>query len=190
MTLSIAIQAAVPILGLDFDWYRGWTSVIVYPTAFVVRREEADESGVVHRVRHDLLGEAWDGGPLVLSWEDARPGARPFGTGSNVVVHECAHKLDLLDGSANGRPPLHRDMDPDDWSAMLTEAYTALRTQIATRSPPALNPYAAENPAEFFAVTSELFFADPGRLLGFHPGVYSQLRSFYRQDPAARARIQ
>ncbi len=186
MTLSIAIQAAVPILGLDSDWYRGWSSVIVYPGAFVARREERDEAGVVHRTRHALMGEAWDGGPLVLSWENARLGDRPSGSGSNVVVHECAHKLDMLDGSANGHPPLHRGMDPGAWSETLMQAYGALRGEIASGIPPSLDPYGAENPAEFFAIASEVFFDAPARLLRSHPGVYRQFQAFYRQDPATR----
>ena len=186
MRLSIAIQAAVPILNLDSDWYRGWSSVIVYPGAFVARREERDEAGVVHRTHHALTGEAWDRGPLILSWEDAHLGDRPFGSESNVVVHECAHKLDMLDGSTNGHPPLHRGMDPQAWSEALMQAYGALRSEIASGITPSLDPYGAENPAEFFAIASEAFFGAPARLLHFHPGVYRQFQAFYRQDPATR----
>ena len=50
----------------------------------------------------------------------------------------------------------------------------------------AIDPYAAENPAEFFAVTSEYFFSAPDILATAYPQVYEQLRAFYRQDPLAR----
>lgn len=182
--LAIAIQAAVPILGLGIEWYRGWTSVIVYPGTFVARREEPDADGVVHRTRHALSGEAWDRGPLVLSWEDARPHADPYGPAGNVVIHECAHKLDMLDGAANGHPPLHPGMDARAWSTILARAYDTLQGRLAAGLATFLDPYAAESPAEFFAVASEAFFAAPVALLESEPELYGQLRLFYRQDPA------
>ncbi|HQU16960.1 MAG: hypothetical protein B7Z66_12435 [Chromatiales bacterium 21-64-14] len=186
MRATIAVQASIPILGLDPDYYDGWSSVIIYPGAFLARREERDAAGVIHQVRHALTGEAWQHGPLILSWEDARADARPEGTASNVVIHECAHKLDMLNGAANGCPSLHEDMDPHTWTEVLSRSYDALCREVSGGMPPALDPYGAENPAEFFAVASETFFTQPHILRDGYPDLYRQLRSFYRQDPAAR----
>ena len=106
----------------------------------------------------------------------------------NLVIHELAHKLDMLNGDANGLPPLHSDMRVSDWATAMQQAYDDLNRQL-DRNPDAetaIDPYAAENPAEFFAVTSEYFFTAPDLLVQAYPEVYAQLRGFYRQDPSAR----
>ena len=110
--------------------------------------------------------------------------------GYNLVIHELAHKLDMLNGNANGLPPLHADMRVSDWAKVMQEAYDDLDRQLE-RNPDAetaIDPYAAENPAEFFAVTSEYFFSAPDLLYEAYPQVYEQLKLFYRQDPLARLR--
>ncbi|MFA7670171.1 MAG: zinc-dependent peptidase, partial [Burkholderiaceae bacterium] len=99
--LSIAIQAALPILNLDPVMYEGWTEIIIYPGGFLIPRSEVDESGVVHEYVEEAAGEAWEGGPVVLSWEDCDPDAS---SDVNVVIHEFAHKLDLYQGDADGMP--------------------------------------------------------------------------------------
>jgi Mlc titration factor MtfA (ptsG expression regulator) len=182
----IAAHACVLILKLDIDYYNGWIEVIVYPDAFVVNREVYDEMGVVHQKRSVLGGEAWSRGPLILSWKDARPGKHMHGPGSNVILHEFAHKLDMLDGSADGTPPLHPDMDLSIWIDSFTDTYMQLRKQIASNQYTEIDPYAAENPAEFFAVVSEAFFVVPDQLHQYHTGIYQQLQLFYRQDPLQR----
>ncbi len=186
MRTVIASQACLLILELDLDYYDGWVEVIVYPDAFVVTREVRDEIGVVHKRRTVLGGEAWGRGPLILSWKDARPDAKPHDRGSNVILHEFAHKLDMLDGSADGTPPLHPDMALRAWIDTFTETYNYLRKRIAKHHRTKIDPYAAENPAEFFAVVSEEFFGAPEKLHHYHAGVYEQLRLFYRQDPLQR----
>ena len=108
--LSIAAQACLPILHLEPSRYEGWNEVIVYPGGFLIPRTDVDEDGVVHEYVQEAAGEAWEGGPLILSWEDADPQqeAEP-GSAFNVVIHEFAHKLDLADGSgADGMPGLQR----------------------------------------------------------------------------------
>lgn len=92
----IAAQACLLILNLDLDYYDRWVEVIVYPDAFVVSREVRDEIGVVHKQRSVLGGEAWSRGPLILSWKDAQPNKQSRGSGSYVILHEFAHKLDML----------------------------------------------------------------------------------------------
>ncbi|MCP5299731.1 MAG: zinc-dependent peptidase [Chromatiaceae bacterium] len=184
MRVEIAVQACLPILQLDIDWYDGWCEVIVYPETFRVRRRDSDDAGVVSE-REDLLaGESWRRGPVVLSWHDVCH-ATP---GENVVIHELAHKLDMLNGAANGMPPLHRGMSHQDWSATLGAAYAELRRHVALHLVTPIDAYAATNPGEFFAVASEYFFTDPLALLRSWPPVYRQLQLFYRQDPATRVR--
>lgn len=184
MLTVIAAQACLPILNLDLDWYEGWSSVIVYPGEFVPHREEVDEAGVVHMRRDPLSGEAWLQGPVILSWEDiALSGACD---GYNVVIHELAHKLDMLNGDPNGFPPLHRDMNPQHWTSVFTAAYDDMNAQLDAGADTAIDPYAAEAPDEFFAVLSEYFFEQPQLVRTTYPEVYQQLSAFYRQDPAAR----
>ena len=180
MRLSIAAQACLPILELGLDWYSGWTGVVIYPGDFRVRRTEVDEDGVVHEWDDELAGEAMPGGPVVLSWDAAAHD--PL---MNVVIHEFAHKLDMLDGVADGRPPLHPGMDGRAWQKAFDEAFQGLSDALERGRDTWLDPYAAEHPAEFFAVISEAFFEDPGETRRRYPDVYDQLKLFYRQDPAS-----
>lgn len=186
MRVYIAAQACLLILHLDLGYFDGWSEVIVYPDTFVTERDEYDASGVVHKTRRALAGEAWSRGPLILSWSSARPGAHPHGAESNVILHEFSHKLDMLNGVANGMPPLHPDMVRENWTAFLSQAYEKLSHEIERHHRTAIDPYAAENPAEFFAVFTEVFFMQPAHLHQLYPDVYEQLRKFYRQDPLSR----
>src|SRR5713226_1566633 len=172
-------QACLPILELGLDWYAGWTGIVVYPGDFRVRRSELDEHGVMHEWDDELAGEAMPGGPVVLSWDAAAND--PY---INVVIHEFAHKLDMLNGEANGMPPLHAGMDRRAWATAFEEAYEGFCDAVERNQDTWLDPYAAEHPAEFFAVISEAFFEAPRETQRRYPAVYDQLRLFYRQDPA------
>ena len=184
MRVTIAVQACLPILNLGLDWYEGWVSVIVYPAGFIPVREYRDDAGVVHRARHALSGESWLRGPVILSWSDA---VSVHGdSGHNVVIHEFAHKLDMLDGVANGLPPLHRNMSVKAWASTFTQAFADFQARLDRGEEIAIDPYGAESPGEFFAVASELFFEQPATIEGIYPAVYRQLAEFYRQDPGAR----
>ena len=186
MRVTVAAHACLLILNLDLDYFKGWSEIIVYPDTFVVAREERDAAGVIHATRRTLGGEAWSHGPVILSWADARPDAHPHGSASNVILHEFAHKLDMLNGAANGMPPLHANMLREEWTASLSEAYKNLYHQVERHHHTAIDPYATESPAEFFAVFTEVFFEQPARLHHLYPDVYGQLRLFYRQDPLRR----
>lgn len=182
MRVSIAAQACILILNLDLDYYRGWIEVVVYPDEFVATYEFVDEDGVAHVVQEPMSGESWLQGPVILSWADAR-GA---GYGYNVVIHEFAHKLDMLNGDANGFPPLHADMSREIWSRVFAAAYEDFCARVDRGEDSLIDSYAAESPAEFFAVTSEAFYEIPRAVQASYPEVYRQLALFYRQDPAAR----
>ncbi|MEW6132517.1 MAG: M90 family metallopeptidase [Pseudomonadota bacterium] len=181
---AIAVQAVLPVLNLDIDSYGRWQEIIVYPAEFVPEREEMDEIGVVHHVRHPMSGEAWEGGPVVLSWEDVAWSG--LCDGYNVVIHEFAHKLDMANGAANGLPRLHAGMRTEEWAAAFTSAYEDFCRRVDAGEETEIDPYAAENPAEFFAVLTEYFFELPEALHAAYPAVYEQMRRFFRQDPLAR----
>jgi len=187
MQLHITTQACLLVLKLGLDYFDGWEEIIVYPEAFVTNRERVDENGLVHTGDQSLGGEAWGRGPLILSWEDARPGAHIHGEGSNVVLHEFAHKLDMLNGAnANGMPPLHSNMVRQQWTDTLSVAYEKLQNELKHHNKPWIDPYGATNPAEFFAVITEHFFEQPVWMRQQDKKLYQQLALFYRQDPAAR----
>ncbi len=184
MQLVIAAQACLLILNLELDYYRDWVEVIVYPDEFVADYEYTGEDGVVHRVNMPMSGEAWEHGPVILSWRDAA--AADGGFGYNVVLHEFAHKIDMLNGAPNGFPPLHADMDRATWSRIFSAAYADLEQRLERHEETLIDPYAAEDPAEFFAVLSEMFFEVPDALHASYPEVYQQLVAFYCQDPLTR----
>lgn len=177
--LAIALQAALPILNLGLDWYDGWVEVVVYPGEFIVPRTVMDEDGVVHEYDDVLAGEAWEGGQVILSW----PQEGDSEAGVNVVIHEFVHKLDMRNGEPCGQPPLHAGMSRAEWARDFSAAFAAINAQLDAGQETALDPYAAEHPAEFFAVASEAFFVDPARLYGAYPAVYRHLERFYRQTP-------
>lgn len=180
---TIAALACLPILELGLDRLDHLRSLIIYPGEFVPEVREMDEAGVLHVHREVRSGEAWQHGPLVLSWEDvAAAGALD---GYNPVIHEVAHVLDGANGDTNGFPPLPRGMDRQAWTTAFQAAYDDLAAR-AEREPEdrlPIDPYALENPAEFFAVTSEYFFELPEVLEAAWPEVYRQLAAFYgRRD--------
>ena len=200
MMVEVAAQASILVLELGIEWYDGWSEVIVYPSQFAPEREEVDEDGVVHLTQNAMAGEAWLGGPVILSYEDVAMTAdeKLRVAGYNVVIHEFAHKLDMRHGDPNGFPPLHAGMKAAEWKEAFAAAYanfcarvdaaeslTERRMQIALDQLP-MDPYAAESAGEFFAVASEAFFEKPELLAPAYPRVYEQLRLFYRQDPQAR----
>jgi hypothetical protein len=140
--------------------------------------------GVVHQGDEPYSGEAWLGGPVVLSWADIQ--TSEYSDGVNVVIHEFAHKLDMLNGDANGFPPLHAEMDREAWSMTFRAAYEDFCARVDADEDTPIDPYASESPGEFFAVLSEAFFETPDVVQDEYPAVYAQLAAFYRQDPAQR----
>ena len=186
MCIKIATMACVPILHLGLDWYDRWYSMILYEGDFNPGRPYRSADGVVHDKGPGLSGEAWHRGPVILSWDAVRktgPHAR-HGKASNVVIHELAHKLDMLRNNAQGAPPLHPDMRPGEWHEIFTTAWQKLEKDWHHHKPLPLDEYALTNPAEFFAVCSETFFEAPDHMQATMPEVYRLLCQFYRQQPA------
>ena len=180
--VSIAAQGCLPILELGLAAYRDWVGIVVYPDEFVVPRRIEDESGIVHEFEDVLSGEAWEGGPLIISWHDAQMA----GSGYNVIIHEFAHKLDMLNGEADGIPALHSGMTSEAWDDVFIPAYEDFCRRVDSGEETDIDPYASDAPAEFFAVISENFFELPDVVNREYPSLYALLRSYYRQDPLGR----
>jgi MtfA peptidase len=187
ITVTIAMQAALLILRLSVDEYREVSAIVVYPTSMQSRGVYAGPvRGTVTDGVVPVLGEAHGRrGPVLLAWDQARDAARNPGRGQNVVFHEFAHKLDMVDNVLDGTPALEHRGDFARWVQVCTEAYDALRAGIER---PPLQPYGATNPAEFFAVATEAFFDVPVALVEHEPRLYEVMRDFYKQDPATRSR--
>lgn len=186
MCVSIAAQGCLPILHLGIDCYRDWVGIIVYPDEFVIPRTLEDEYGIVHEYEEVAAGEAWEGGPLLISWHDAQMTS----DGYNVVIHEFAHKLDMLNGMVDGTPALPPDITRKAWDGTLSAAYEhfcrTVELAASTGSDMRLDPYGAENPGEFFAVMSETFFSAPHHLREAYPLLYELFAKYYQQDPFIR----
>jgi Mlc titration factor MtfA (ptsG expression regulator) len=182
--VRIAALACLPILGLNYDWYDGWRTVVVYPGEFVRPRSAFDDIGIMHEWEEVLTGESWERGPVILSWADVKASGQR--DGYNVVIHEMAHKLDMLNGLPDGFPPLPKDLDRRAWTERFTAAFDHLNERLDRDESTAIDPYAAEEPGEFFAVLSEYFFELPHLVRTEYPAVYGLLAAFYRQDPAGR----
>jgi hypothetical protein len=185
MVVTIAAQAGVQVLGLDVGEYREVSAIVVYPTTMQSTGVRAGPVvGTVTDGVFPMLGEAHERrGPVLLAWDQVRTDAATLGTGTNVVWHELTHKLDMLDGTIDGTPPLGGRVPLPRWIEVCTEAYAALR--VGAPRPP-LRGYGATNVGEFFAVATEAFFDAPRPLLHHEPDLYDVLRAYYAQDPAAR----
>lgn len=185
VAVSIAAQACLPVLELGLGWYDGFVGIVVYPDEVVARREVVDDDGVVHLYDEALTGEAMVDGPVVLSWRDVAESSEGAGESAyNVVIHEFAHVLDMRDGEADGLPPIADASERRAWIEALEDAFAAHVHAVDDGLQPFLDPYGAEGPEEFFAVSSESFFIEPQALLEAHPAWYAALSRFYRQDPA------
>lgn len=181
---QLAALCCLPLLEFGEAGLRGWSQLIVYPDAFRVRRTHTDAAGVLHEWEDDLAGEAWDHGPLILSWADVQADLAEPDAGFCVAVHEMAHKLDVLDGELDGTPPLP-DAWRGRWARDFQRAYDDFCMQVDLGRETALDPYAAEAPEEFFAVATEYHFSAPHVLAEAMPDVATHLQRFYGPSPMA-----
>lgn len=184
MRVTIAAQAAFLLLGRGGS-FGNLREVLVYPGHFVVPRSEVGAGGLVHEARDVLAGQSWQRGQVIVAWDAVRDGAADPHDGSNVVMHEFAHQLDQDTGAANGAPYVGRGAVQQTWARVMNLEFDALRARLARAEPGLIGPYAATSPAEFFAVTTEMFFEKPAALAAERPELYEQLRRCYRLDPAS-----
>jgi hypothetical protein len=173
------------LLHRETDYYPELHSILVYPTTYVVEAEEIDEVGVVHEYDDDRSGETWEQGSLVLAWDEVLEGGRDLEDDFNVVFHEFAHQLDLENGEIDGIPRLESKDHYASWTRTLSDALELFRKDVRRRKQTAIDPYAAEDLSEFFAVSVESFFEQPLRLKKTYPALYRELCEYFRQDPAA-----
>jgi Mlc titration factor MtfA (ptsG expression regulator) len=183
--VTVAAQAVLLRLHHEGELFPGLRQVLVYPGPFIVGRVDTVAGGVQQEQRRVLAGESWSQGQVVLSWPDCLEGAEVPDDGRNVVIHEFAHQLDQENGAANGAPPLPSRERYARWSAVMQAEYEALRRRLAAGEPGLIDPYGATEPAEFFAVASEVFFERPAELAAQHPALYAELSRYYRVHPAA-----
>lgn len=166
----------------DYDEVR---SILVYPDVYRVQAPERD--GMVVSVSDQLrAGEASSRGQVVLAWSECESGAMISKSPHNVILHEFAHQLDYLDGTADGAPPLSGEQARE-WQKTMTIAYDNLRHSLRHHRKSWLDPYGATKPAEFFAVLTETFYQQPQHLKEQQPAVYDLLSEFYRIDPGELA---
>lgn len=186
--LTIAAQACILLLGRQTDFYPKLRSILVYPHAYVAPATNHHPDGTVSEGFQHRLGESWSQGNVVLSWADVLRRASSSCDGRNVVFHEFAHQLDGESGSCNGAPILPEPSMYADWARVLGADYDALVDAVEQGKTTLVDKYGATNPAEFFAVVTELFFEKPLELDAGHPELYGQLKLYYRQDPASLMR--
>ncbi len=193
MRVTIAAQACLLLLNQHVhalgrhrsDYFPTLRQVLVYPHAFIVDRAHTDGAGVLQDQRRVLSGESWAQGQVILSWHDTLEGAAAPYDGANVVIHEFAHQLDQDHGVANGAPRLPSKARQARWAQVLAREFAVLQQRAAAGLPSLLSDYGATDPAEFFAVASEVFFEQPAQLAGEHAALYAELSRFYGVDPLA-----
>ena len=183
MRVLVATQAALLLLNRRAGYFRKLRQVLLYPGTFVVDRTATDAAGLARDERRALAGESWQQGQVILSWDDVLAGAPDPDDGRNVVLHEFAHQLDQESGRANGAPFLGGRERYARWSAVLGAEFEALQQRLARGEPGLIEPYAATDAAEFFAVVTELFFEQAAALAASHPALYGELARYYRAHP-------
>lgn len=182
MRVIIAAQACLLLLNRRTAVYPRLHNILLYPGAFVHRGERRNQDGTVSELQEERLGESWQDGKVILSWDDIEQDLEQPDDGHNVVLHEFAHQLDAEDGSVNGTPLLRHNQGSE-WAAVMTREYAALERAVARQQDTFLDPYGATAPAEFFAVLTETFFELPYDLEHFHPELFAQLLRCYQTDP-------
>jgi hypothetical protein len=180
----LAALCCLPLLEFGAEGLHGWSQLLVYPDAFRAHRSHVDAAGVLHEWDDDLIGEAWEQGPLVLSWADVNADLDEPDAGYCVAVHEMAHKLDALDGVLDGTPPLPRAWQLE-WASDFQRAFDDFAQAVDGGADMTIDPYAAEAPEEFFAVCSEYHFSDPATLRAAMPEVAAHLERLYGASPFA-----
>lgn len=168
MAVTIAAQACLPVLNLGLKLYDDFKGIVVHPGAMLARRSVTDSAGVNHFYKEEIAGEAMEGGPVTLSWQDIAASTEHVARGYNVVIHEFVHKLDMRDGTPNGSPPLPNRAAKVQWQAAMQTAYEAFKERVVMAErfgaePQWLDAYGATSPAEFFAVACEAYFVNPQR---------------------------
>ncbi len=183
--VTIAGQAALLLMHRKTGYYPTLKTILVYPRAYVAPALHPGPDGTISTEPQARLGESWQRGSVILSWDDVLRGGRDPDDGKNVTVHEFAHQLDGEWGGMEGAPTLVSRAQYRDWARVLGKEYKRLVRQVHNGHRSLLDGYGATNPAEFFSVATELFFERPAAMKRQYPELYRELQQFYKQDPAA-----
>ena len=189
MKTTVAAIASLLLLNERGKYFPRLRSILIYPDAYIVRETVAVGGGIVQERQTARLGESWTTDQVVLSWGQIQHDLTHWQDGQNVVLHEFAHQLDQEDGKAEGVPILRHPADYEAWAAVMAADYQQHCDRTAKGEKTVMNPYGATNPAEFFAVATETFFEKPQQFLTHHPGLYEQLRQYYRLNPVEWAKL-
>src|SRR5712671_4958339 len=182
--VTIAGQACLLLLHRETDYYPELISIIVYPSGYTAHEDRHIGGGIWEEGGEDRLGHTGKRlGALVLAWDAVCRGAAAPDDGENLVLHEFAHQLDFENQSSDGTPALATRGDYLAWARVMSAEFEALRDATDSGIPTLLDGYGATDPAEFFAVSTEVFFERPRALKEKHAALYSELQRFYRQDP-------
>lgn len=181
--ITVAAHACLLLLNRRTDCYPYLRQILIYPESFVVQRDQTDGVGVAHQTRQVLAGESWSQGQVILSWLDTLDGASVVDDGNNVALHEFAHQLDQETGSANGAPALPQREQQQRWSRILGQEFANLQARVTRGEPSLFCDYGATDPAEFFAVVTEVFFERPAEMAAHYPTLYQEFSQFYQLDP-------
>jgi Mlc titration factor MtfA (ptsG expression regulator) len=184
--VTIAAQACLLVLGMEHNYFDRAQSILVYPHGYRVPTHASAGTGTILEMESAHLGEAHYRGPVILSWAEVLEDGQHPGGGKNLVFHEFAHQLDMLDGLVDGTPPLQSREQYQRWQRVMTREYQRLIAASAQGRATLLDKYGTTNEGEFFAVATECFFDLPAEMARRHPELYDLLREYYRQDPAAR----
>jgi Mlc titration factor MtfA (ptsG expression regulator) len=187
--VTISAQACLLLLGLPHEFYRNVLTILIYPSTVVPPKRKLGHFEIALapvEADHPIIGQAFQQGPVILIWDAVLNGSRHPEQGHNVVYHEFAHKLDMLDGAADGTPPLRDRNEFKDWVAVCSREYLRLKGAVKAGRKSFLSAYGATNEAEFFSDATEEFFDRPLRLEEHSPDLYRVLKEYYRQDPLER----
>jgi Mlc titration factor MtfA (ptsG expression regulator) len=187
--VTISAQACLLLLGLPHEFYRNVLSILIYPSTVVPPQRKLGHFEITQEpleATHPIIGQSFNTGPVILVWDAVLREGRHPEWGHNVVYHEFAHKLDMLDGAADGTPALRNRAEYNDWVTTCSREYLRLKSEAKTGKKTFMDAYGATNEAEFFAVATEQFFDQPLVMIRHAPELYRVLKEYYRQDPAVR----
>ena len=180
--LLVAASALIPTWGFP-DWqYAHLGEVLIVPDAW--KQPDAPDQEV-KPLQGTLLGSVQgfqNQHYMRLSKASLEQGFQDATDRQNVGIHEFAHLLDEADGVIDGVP--QAALPPEllqPWTALMHREIAAIREGKSE-----INPYAATNEAEFFAVVTEYFFEKPEKLQEHHPELYDLLTQAFHQNPKKR----
>lgn len=182
--LLIASAAVIPIFRLKYHFgeqlYPNLDTVLLYPTNFSTDYQiEGKNRNVLGMVGNRELNRA-----MILSKHSVRSGFKLGRDGKNTAIHEFIHLIDAWDGSIDGIPEaLMHQPAIGPWIELIKDKTLEINNKKSD-----IDAYAASKPAEFFAVTAELYFENPQRMMKKHPRLFNFFRQIFLNDASFKER--